>query len=48
MAKESGLIILTIGHSTRTLEEFVELLKTYCITLLVDVRSTPQQTQPTI
>ena len=42
MAKESGLTVFTIGHSTRTLEEFVELLKTYGVTLLVDVRSVPR------
>jgi len=42
LAKESGLTVFTIGHSTRTLEEFVELLKTYGVTLLVDVRSVPR------
>ncbi len=42
MAKESGLTVFTIGHSTRTLEEFVELLKIYDVTLLVDVRSVPR------
>jgi len=42
LAKESGLTILTIGHSTRTLDEFVELLKTYSVTLLVDVRTIPR------
>ena len=42
MAKESELTILTIGHSTRTLDEFIELLKTYGATLLVDVRTVPR------
>lgn len=35
-------VIYTIGHSTRTLEEFVTLLRQVGITLLVDVRSTPR------
>ena len=42
MSKESGVIVFTIGYSTRTLEEFVELLKTYGVTLIVDVRSVPR------
>jgi uncharacterized protein (DUF488 family) len=42
LSKESGVIVFTIGHSTRMLEEFVELLKIYGVTLLVDVRSVPR------
>ena len=42
MVKESGLTIFTIGHSTRTLDEFIGLLKTYSITLVVDVRTVPR------
>lgn len=42
LAKESELTILTIGHSTRTLDEFVELLKAYGATLVVDVRTVPR------
>jgi uncharacterized protein (DUF488 family) len=42
LAKESALTIFTIGHSIRTLEEFVELLKTYGVTLVVDVRTIPR------
>ena len=34
--------IYTIGHSTRTLGEFLSLLRQVGITLLVDVRSTPR------
>ena len=34
--------IFTIGHSTRTLEEFIELLKTNGVTLVVDVRTVPR------
>lgn len=33
--------IYTIGHSTRTLEAFISLLKHWAITGLVDVRSSP-------
>src|SRR5271169_3402534 len=42
LAKESELTILTIGHSTRTIDEFIELLKTYGVNLIVDVRSVPR------
>ena len=35
-------VILTIGHSTRTLEEFIDLLGVYGVTLLVDVRTVPR------
>ncbi len=43
MAKASeSTEILTIGHSTRTLEEFIDLLGVYDVTLLVDVRTVPR------
>ena len=43
MAKASEVaVVLTIGHSTRTLEEFVQLLEVYGVTLLVDVRTVPR------
>jgi uncharacterized protein (DUF488 family) len=42
LAKEPKLTILTIGHSTRTLDEFVELLEAYGVTLVVDVRTVPR------
>lgn len=42
MAKGPELTILTIGHSTRTLEEFIELLKAYRVKLVVDVRTVPR------
>jgi len=35
-------VVYTIGHSTRTLGEFLTLLRQVGITLLVDVRSTPR------
>ena len=42
MVKETEITLFTIGHSTRTLDEFVGLLKAYAITLLVDVRTVPR------
>jgi uncharacterized protein (DUF488 family) len=42
LAKTSELTVFTVGHSTRTLEEFMELLKTYNVTLVVDVRTVPR------
>jgi uncharacterized protein (DUF488 family) len=42
LTKASELAVLTIGHSTRTLEEFVQLLEVYGVTLLVDVRTVPR------
>jgi uncharacterized protein (DUF488 family) len=35
-------VILTIGHSTRTLEAFIELLQAHHVELLVDVRTIPR------
>jgi uncharacterized protein (DUF488 family) len=40
-AKRS-LKIMTIGHSTRSFEELVELLKSNAVTMLVDVRTIPK------
>lgn len=42
LAKEPQLTVFTIGHSTRTVDEFVDMLKTYGVTLLVDVRTVPR------
>ena len=40
--KNSGLkVIYTIGHSNRTLDAFLELLKCYQIEILVDIRTIP-------
>jgi uncharacterized protein (DUF488 family) len=36
------MILFTIGHSTKTLEEFLQLLKLYEIKRVVDVRRFPQ------
>jgi uncharacterized protein (DUF488 family) len=38
---DSPNTIHTIGHSTRTIEEFLALLKTHSIDLLIDVRRWP-------
>ena len=35
-------IVLTIGHSTRTLDEFIALLKAHAVSLVVDVRTIPR------
>ncbi|XHH07759.1 MAG: DUF488 family protein [Candidatus Bathyarchaeia archaeon] len=42
MSERQELTIYTVGHSTRSIEEFLEILKTYNITLLVDVRTVPR------
>lgn len=36
-----GKIIWTIGHSTRTIDEFVAMLRSFDIELLADIRSYP-------
>ena len=38
----SPLTVYTVGHSTRTLEEFVELLRHFGIKRLLDVRTIPR------
>jgi uncharacterized protein (DUF488 family) len=39
---ESSPIVLTIGHSTRTLEDFIGLLQAHGATSVVDVRTVPR------
>jgi uncharacterized protein (DUF488 family) len=39
---KSSLIILTIGHSTRTIEEFIRLLQANAVARVVDVRTVPR------
>ncbi|WAK03694.1 DUF488 domain-containing protein [Methylobacter sp. YRD-M1] len=39
---ESQAVILTIGHSTRPVETFIDLLKTHSVTHLIDVRTVPR------
>ena len=42
MSPESKLTVLTVGHSTRTLNEFIGILKAYHVNLVVDVRTVPR------
>lgn len=35
-------LVMTIGHSTRTLEEFIDLLQTHGASCVVDVRTVPR------
>lgn len=39
---EAGCRVLTVGHSTRPIEEFIALLAGHGVTLLVDVRTVPR------
>ena len=39
---EAPPTVLTIGHSTRTIEEFIHLLKTHGVTCVLDVRTIPR------
>jgi uncharacterized protein (DUF488 family) len=41
-AGSSQPLILTVGHSTRTIEEFIELLQAHGVKRLVDVRTVPR------
>lgn len=38
----ADVMILTIGHSNRTAEEFVSLLKAHAVDLVADIRSVPR------
>jgi uncharacterized protein (DUF488 family) len=40
--KSSDLLVLTIGHSTRPIEEFTALLLAHSVTKLIDVRTVPR------
>ena len=35
-------LVLTIGHSTRLLEDFIDLLNTHGVKMIVDVRTVPR------
>jgi uncharacterized protein (DUF488 family) len=39
---EESPIVLTIGHSTRTLQDFISLLKEYNVQKIVDIRTIPR------
>ncbi|MDB6000354.1 MAG: hypothetical protein JWP52_2053 [Rhizobacter sp.] len=38
----SGCTVLTLGHSTRPIDEFLALLKAHGVTQLIDVRTVPR------
>lgn len=40
--EEPSPLVMTIGHSTRTLEEFIDLLQTHRASCVVDVRTVPR------
>ena len=40
--RAKGPTVLTIGHSTRPLDEFIQLLRAHEVTCLVDVRTIPR------
>ena len=40
--KASSLVVMTIGHSTRPLDEFIGLLQAHAVTRVVDVRTIPR------
>ena len=40
--REPSLIVLTIGHSTRTVEEFIGLLQAHGVSRVIDVRTVPR------
>ena len=42
MPRLKPTVVLTIGHSTRTLEEFIGLLRAHAVTRVVDVRTVPR------
>lgn len=42
MKQESQVIVLTVGHSTRPLETFINMLKAHSVTRLIDVRTVPR------
>lgn len=35
-------VIFTVGHSTKTAEEFISLLQAHAVTLLLDIRTVPR------
>jgi uncharacterized protein (DUF488 family) len=40
--KEPAPLVMTIGHSTRTLKEFIGLLRAHAVSLVADVRTIPR------
>jgi len=42
MSTQGSPAILTIGHSTHVLEEFVSMLRSHAVSLIVDIRTIPK------
>ena len=40
--QDSQHVVLTVGHSTRTLDEFIALLAAHSVSRLIDVRTVPR------
>jgi uncharacterized protein (DUF488 family) len=40
--EKSHVVVFTIGHSTHTISEFIEILKSFAIRMVVDVRTIPK------
>ena len=41
-AQDPDPVVFTLGHSTRTLDEFIAILKAHSITRIIDVRTVPR------
>jgi len=39
---DTSHVVLTIGHSTRTLDAFISLLQAHSVTMVVDIRTVPR------
>jgi uncharacterized protein (DUF488 family) len=42
LKKKPSTLVMTVGHSTRTLDEFIHLLQIHGVTCVVDVRTVPR------
>jgi uncharacterized protein (DUF488 family) len=42
MPRRKPTVVLTIGHSTRPLDDFIDLLRAHAVTRVVDVRTVPR------
>lgn len=40
--EEPSPLVMKIGHSTRTIEEFISLLQAHSVSRIVDVRTVPR------
>lgn len=39
---DTSHVVLTVGHSTRALDEFISLLQAHSVTMVVDIRTVPR------